>query len=243
MTMKTIRQTAGLAAISAVFAGIALQPAAGQAAASMTVMSLQRRAPAGAVILFSGKESEARENWYQRLTTNPSPWKVDADGMVPASKHDITSKQEFGDIQLHLEFRSMLKPDGKVYGDGNSGIGFMGRYEVQICNSYGRPNGEDECGGFYGQIGPRVTAARKAGEWQTYDIVFRAPRLDASGALVSQPRATVYLNGILVMNNEEFKGPTGIQHRDFAGVAATGPIVLQGDHDPVQYRNVWVVRL
>jgi len=67
--------------------------------------------------------------------------------------------------------------------------------------------------------------------------------VSANGDVVSQPRATVYLNGILIQNNEEFKGPTGIQHGDFKGTEATGPIVLQGDHDPVQYRNIWVVPL
>jgi hypothetical protein len=119
----------------------------------------------------------------------------------------------------------------------------MGRYEVQINGSYGRPPSPEECGAYYSQVAPRVNACKKPTEWQTYDIIFRAPRLAADGTVISQPRATVFLNGILVQNNEEFQGPTGIQHSDFPGAVATGPIVLQGDHAPVQFRNIWVVPL
>ena len=93
----------------------------------------------------------------------------------------------------------------------------------------------------YSQTPPRVIASKPAGEWQTFDIFFRAPRFDANGKLVENARATVYQNGVLIHKNEEFKGPTGIQYEQYKDEAAKGPIVLQGDHDPVQFRNVWVL--
>jgi hypothetical protein len=86
-----------------------------------------------------------------------------------------------------------------------------------------------------------VIASKPAGKWQTYDIFFRAPRFDAKGKLVENARATVYQNGALIHQDAEFKGPTGIQYEQYKTEAAKGPIVLQGDHDAVQFRNVWIV--
>ena len=191
--------------------------------------------PEGAVILFDGKADQMRDNWYSRRTTEPAGWTVDADGVATPNRKDISSKQEFGDCYLHAEFKEPMT------GDGNSGVGMQGRYEVQILNSYGKKPEAHECGAFYSQTPPKVIASKPAGEWQTFDIFFRAPRFDADGKVTEKARATVYQNGTLLHEDAEIQGPTGIQYEQYKGEVAKGPVVLQGDHDTVLFRNVWLV--
>jgi hypothetical protein len=192
--------------------------------------------PKEAIVLFSGKPEEIRDNWYARRSTDPGGWKVDADGVATPNKRDISSKQEFGDCYVHVEFREPLT------GEGNSGVGMEGRYEIQILNSYGKEKPDiHDCGAYYDRIPPKVNACKPAGQWQTFDIFFRAPRFDKDGKLVEKARATVYQNATLVHEDEEIPSPTGIQYEQYKGEVPKGPIVLQGDHDPVQFRNVWVV--
>jgi hypothetical protein len=191
--------------------------------------------PEGAVVLFDGKAEQMRDNWYARRSTNPAGWTVDDKGVATPNKTDISSKQEFGDCYLHVEF---CEPQE---GGGNSGVGMQGRYEVQILNSHGHKAESHECGAFYSQTPPKVIASKPAGQWQTYDIFFRAPRFDANGKVIENARATVYQNGVLIHEDAEFQGPTGIQYEEYKEEAPKGPIVLQGDHDAVQFRNVWVV--
>lgn len=205
------------------------------------VVNLSPMAPQGAVILFSGKPEEITNNWYRRYSKDPAGWTVGADGVASTDKHDIVSKKDFGDCFVHVEFRCPVDAKGNPVTGGNSGVGFQGRYEVQILNSYGRVPEKHECGALYGEKAPLVIASKKAGEWQTYDIIFRAPRFDAAGKVIEHARATIFQNGILVQNNEEFTGPTGIQYGENKGEVKTGPLILQGDHDPVQFRNVWLV--
>ncbi len=200
-------------------------------------IKLQTTPPPGAIVLYSGKEEDLRNNWYKRRTTEPADWSVGPDGAATPKHDDITSKQEFGDAYIHVEFREPMQ------GSGNSGVGIQGRYEVQILNSYGHQPEKHQCGAFYDEKAPIVIASKQPGEWQTYDIIFRAPRFDANGQVIEKPRATVFQNGILIQNNEEFTGPTGIQYEQYHDMAKTGPLILQGDHDPVQFRNVWVVPL
>jgi hypothetical protein len=213
-----------------------------QGAAPVT-LSLSSQPPMGAVVLFSGKEGEIGANWYQRYTMNPAKWTVDKEGVATPAKSDITSKQEFGDSYIHAEFRCPADAGGKAIGGGNSGVAPHGRYEIQILNSYGNKPESHGCGALYSQKAPVVNASKKPGEWQTYDIIFRAPRFDADGKVSEKPRATVFQNGILVQNNEEFLGMTGIQYSQYKEMVKTGPLILQGDHDAVQFRNVWVVPL
>ena len=196
---------------------------------------LLEKPPEGAVILFDGKPEQMRDNWYSRRTTNPAGWTVDADGVATPNHKDISSKQEFGDCYIHAEFKEPMT------GHGNSGVGMQGRYEVQILNSYGKKPEAHECGALYSQTPPKVIASKPAGEWQTFDIFFRAPRFDADGKVTEKARATVYQNGTLLHQDAEFHGPTGIQYEQYKGEVAKGPVVLQGDHDTVQFRNVWLV--
>lgn len=204
---------------------------------------LPQKAPAGATVLFSGKAEDISANWLRRGSTEPATWVAGNDGSMTPQRTDITSKAEFGDCYIHVEFRPMVDDQGKTRGHGNSGVGLQGRYEVQIMDSFGATPEAHGCGSFYSQKPAGVNACKKAGEWQSFDIVFRAPRLDGDGNVVEKARATVFQNGVLIHVNNEFNGPTGIQYGEFKGEAATGPIVLQGDHDPVQFRNIWVVAL
>jgi len=191
--------------------------------------------PEGAIVLFSGKAEQMRDNWYARRSLKPAGWTVDDQGVATPNHRDISSKQEFGDCYLHVEFCEPLTSTG------NSGVGMEGRYEIQILNSYGKQPEAHECGAYYSETPPRVIASKPAGQWQTYDIFFRAPRFDANDKLVEKARATVYQNGIVIHEDEEIQGPTGIQYEQYKGEVPKGPIVLQGDHDTVRFRNVWIV--
>jgi hypothetical protein len=158
---------------------------------------------------------------------------------------DLLSKQKFGDMELHLEF---LVPKGS-----NSGIKFHGHYEIQIYDSYGKKklDGTD-CGGIYPRaelspryrhiddgIAPSLNAARAPGEWQTLDVIFLAPRFDASGKKIANARLVkVLLNGQVIHDNVELKTPTG--HFWSRPEMAEGPLLVQGDHGPVAFRNVKV---
>lgn len=244
---------AGACGAAAWLSGAAVQaaPAAktGHAAGPTgpAIFKLSSRPPKGAIVLYSGKASELIANWVDRASTNPPQWTVDETGAAIPSPNphriNIVTKREFGDCYLHVEFAEPLGPDGKTIREGNSGIGFQSRYEVQILDSYGKPPDKESCASLYNQKPPIATASKKPGEWQTYDIIFRAPRLDANGEVVEKPRVTVFQNGVLVQDNEEFLGPTGIQKHDYPGMPKTGPLMLQGDHDPVHFRNIWVVPL
>jgi hypothetical protein len=206
-------------------------------------VALPARPPAGAVVLFCGKADEITANWVKRGSKDPAPWVAEADGCMSPRAGDITSEAEFGDCYIHLEFRATVDDQGRTRGHGNAGVGLQGRYEIQIMDSFGVAPEAHGCGSMYSQKAPRVNACKKPGEWQTFDIIFRAPRLNDDGAVTEKARATVFQNGILILNNEDFAGPTGIQYGEFRGEAKTGPIVLQGDHDPVQFRNIWVAPL
>jgi hypothetical protein len=227
---------AAAAALCGILAAAMVSPASAQGADKIPVNpKLSVKPPKGAIVLFGGKAEQIRNNWYARRSTDQATWTVDDKGVATPNKRDINSKQEFGDCYLHAEFREPLE------GAGNSGIGMQGRYEIQIMNSYGKQPESHECGALYSQRPPKVIASKPAGEWQTYDIFFRAPRFDASGNVVEKARATVYQNRILIHQDAEFNGPTGIQYEQYKGEAPKGPLVLQGDHDTVQFRNVWLL--
>ncbi|MDX1934398.1 MAG: DUF1080 domain-containing protein [Capsulimonadales bacterium] len=226
----------GVLAAACLAISVALPSAANaQSSAAPAVLSLPTVPPKGAVVLFSGKESELATLWQKRYTTNPPGWKVENGVAVPADKTDIRTTREFGDFLLHIEFRTPTQ------GGGNSGVGLQGRYEVQIFNTFGKEPDTHNGAAFYSQKAAKVNASGQPGAWQSYDILFRAPRFNEKGEVVEKPRATVLWNGVVVQNNEEFVGMTGIQYGEYKEMKPTGPIVLQGDHDPVQFRNIWVV--
>ncbi len=156
---------------------------------------------------------------------------------------DLITEGEWGDLEAHIEFC--------ISKQSNSGVYFMGRYELQIYDSFGVAKDKYpgiECGGLYprwinntevGGHSPRVNASKPPGQWQTFDVVFRAPRFDANGKKLEDARfVRVVHNGKLVHENVAITGPTRAAH--FNDEKAVGPLLLQGDHGPVAYRNLWV---
>ncbi len=191
--------------------------------------------PSDAVVLFDGKDMsqwKGAENWKVK------------DGYVIAGKGEITSKAVFGDCQLHVEWAEPVPAKGKGQGRGNSGVFLMGIYEVQVLDSYHNDTYYDgQCGAIYKQHPPLVNACRKPGEWQTYDIIWTAPRFK-NGKLVSPAYITVLQNGVVVQNHFKLEGDTPF-HRppEYRPHPAKGPIKLQFHGNPVRYRNIWVREL
>ena len=195
--------------------------------------------PSDAIVLFDGKDLA---QWTSR--GGEAKWKVEAGAMEVNGTGDIETKESFGDCQLHVEWASPAVVKGESQGRGNSGIYFMGRYEVQVLDSFENPTYADgQAAALYGQMPPLVNAARKPGEWQTYDIVFVAPRFEGE-RLVRPVRVTVFHNGVLVQHAQEMIGASA--HRTVANYtphAPTAPLRLQDHGNPVRYRNLWVRKL
>ena len=214
------------------FAGLALTALHGAAWAS------QRKPPRGAIILFSGKQEELATNWVYDGTTHTPEWKV-VDGAIESVKASIVTKRTFRDFVLHVEFKVPYMPNAHGQERGNSGIGLQDRYEIQVLDSYGIADpGSGDCGAVYSQAAPLANACKKPLQWQTYDIVFRAPRYNADGTKIENARVTLWQNDILVQNNQEITGPTGIN--DHKPQSEPGPIMLQYHNNSVQFRNVWI---
>jgi hypothetical protein len=195
--------------------------------------------PSDAVVLFNGLDLSA---WKGR--DGDAKWQVDAGAMMVNGTGDIETKEPFGDCQLHLEWCAPREVKGDSQGRGNSGVYFMGRYEVQVLDSYENVTYADgQAAAIYGQFPPLVNACRKPGEWQTYDIVFVAPRFDGE-RLVQPARVTVFHNGVLVHHNQELIGAAA--HKavgKYTPHPAAGPLRLQDHGDPVRFRNIWLRRL
>jgi len=197
--------------------------------------------PSDAIVLFGGTDLSGWTN----TKGAPAGWRVQ-DGYMEVVKGSgsIRTTRTFGDCQLHVEWASPSVPTGSGQDRGNSGVFLMDRYEVQVLDSYeSRTYADGMAAAIYGQFPPLVNASRKPGEWQSYDIVFRAPRWDA-GVLVVPARLTVVHNGVLVQNNEELTGPTAHKARPpYAPHADRLPISLQDHSHPVRFRNIWIREL
>lgn len=200
--------------------------------------------PSDAEVLFNGKDLS---QWvtYVHGQQSPPKWKVQ-DGYAEVVDHagSISTKEKFGDVQLHIEWASPAEISGTSQNRGNSGILFMGRYEIQVLDSYQNPTYADgQAAAIYGQYPPLVNASRKPGEWQTYDIVFEAPRFE--GDKLTRPAyATVFQNGVLVQNHEQLFGDT--PHAKLGTYRPQGPeesLQLQNHHCAVRYRNIWIRRI
>ena len=197
------------------------------------------RAPSDAVVLFDGKDLS---HWVDDKG-KPAAWKVE-DGalVVTGGKGAIRSKDEFGDCQLHIEFASPTPPKGRDQGRGNSGVMFFGRYEIQVLDSYESltyPDGQASA--IYGQFPPLVNASRKPGEWQTYDILFTAPRFKPDGSLESPAYVTALHNGVVVHHHTAVVGPMAFRALPkYSAHGPKGPILLQDHGNPVRFRNIWV---
>jgi hypothetical protein len=200
--------------------------------------------PSDAIVLFDGKNLDE----WEPVRAGGAPWKIEGDAMVitptkaPAPSVDHRTKKTFGDIQLHLEFRTPAKVNDKGQGRGNSGVFFMGLYELQVLDSYENPTySNGQVGSIYKQHIPLANAARPPGEWQTYDVVFIAPRFSAEGRVLSPARLTAFHNGVLIQYDVEIKGPTTYRGPPkYEPHAAKLPLVLQDHRNPTAFRNIWV---
>ena len=195
--------------------------------------------PPNAVVLFNGKDLS---NWRTRAG-EPAGWAVE-DGVMTVIRGTgcIVSDEVYDDAFIHLEFRCPDMPEATGQAKGNSGVFVQGRYEIQVLDSYGwEVPGLGDCGAIYNQFAPLVQANRPAMEWQTYDIIFRAARLDFAGTVLANARITLLHNGIVVHNNVETLGVTGGAINEDIGTP--GPLLLQDHGDSVSYQNVWMVRL
>jgi hypothetical protein len=198
--------------------------------------------PSDAIVLFDGKDLS---KWRTEKGA-PSGWRVENGTMMVPQKGtpnggDIWTKDEFGDCQLHIEFATPNPPKGDSQGRGNSGVFLFGKYEFQVLDSYNnRTYADGGAASMYGQYPPLVNASRKPGEWQTYDIVFTAPRFK-DNKLESPAYMTAFHNGVLVQNHQAYLGPSA--HKTFPKYvphADKGPIKIQDHGDPVRYRNIWI---
>jgi hypothetical protein len=191
--------------------------------------------PVDAVVLFDGKDLSA---WRGR--EGDARWTVEDGAMIVNGTGDIESIAPFSDVQLHIEWATPAEPKGDSQGRGNSGVFLMGRYEIQVLDSWHNPTYPDgQAGALYGQRPPLVNASRPPGEWQSYDILFQAPRFEGE-SLLAPARVTVLHNGICVQSNAEFLGAT--THRELARYdvhPVEAPIRLQDHGNPVRFRNVW----
>jgi hypothetical protein len=198
--------------------------------------------PSDAIVLFDGRDLSG----WTTAKGAPSGWAV-RDGYmeVVKGKGSIQTTRGFGDCQLHVEWATPAAAVGTGQDRGNSGVFLMNTYEIQVLDSYNSKTYADGmAAAIYGQFPPLINASRKPGEWQAYDIVFHAPRFDASGTLLSPARMTIFHNGILVHDNDVLTGPTAHKARPpYKAHPDRLPISLQ-DHDhPVRYRNIWIREL
>jgi hypothetical protein len=200
--------------------------------------------PSDATVLFDGKDISP---WVSLNDGSPAKWIV-RDGYMECVKGSgyVRTLQNFGDCQLHVEWATPTPPHGDGQGRGNSGVFFgFDRYECQVLDSYDNPTYADGgAAAIYGQYPPLVNASLPPGKWQTYDIIFTAPRFDASGKLLSPARETVLHNGVLVQNNVELTGPTSwLERAPYSPHPEKQPISLQDHNNPVRFRNIWVREL
>ena len=189
--------------------------------------------PADAISLFDGQDLSQWEN--------AENWTVQ-DGAMVCGKGMIRSKQRFGDCQLHIEWSAPTPPTGNGQGRGNSGVFMMGTYEIQVLDSYDNTTYPDgQAGAIYKQTPPMVNAMRPPGEWNTYDILWTAPRFESDGSLASPAYVTLLHNGVVVLNHFELQGDTPFTRPpEYNAHDAEGPIALQDHGNPVRFRNIWV---
>lgn len=204
--------------------------------------------PSDAIVLFDGKDT----NHFLSMKGDAIDWPI-KDGCLVSYRgggrtNHVVSKYHFRDADIHVEF--MVHPKGS----GNSGIYIHGNYELQIFDSFGKDKpGKDDQGALYGFAKPLVNAARKAGEWQVYDIRYRAPRRDSSEKIIEEGHITAWLNGQLIHKDTRFGEPRSKYHPFRYGTTpylqtiwsrqkqtSVGPVFLQDHSSPTQFRNVWI---
>ena len=186
--------------------------------------------PEGAALLFDGSNTDQWERW-------PNGWCLSDEGAMEVCGSNFKTRAEFGGGTYHIEFRTPFMPTEAGQGRGNSGVYLLGRYEVQVLDSFGEEPKDNLCGGIYQFAVPAADAALPPLQWQTYDITFTAPEFDATGNKTQNARIHVLHNGIVIHNDVELASgtPGGISDQE----AAAGPLLLQDHGNPVRFRNIW----
>ena len=189
--------------------------------------------PEDAIVLFDGTNLDA---W-----TDGDAWKIE-DGYATVQKKGIRTTESFGDCQLHIEFATPEQVKGNGQGRGNSGVYLMGKYEIQVLDSFDNKTYFDgQCGSIYKQQPPTVNACRGPGEWQIYDIIFEAPQFAEDGSLSKPAYVTVLHNGVLIHHHYELQGGTSyVAPPKYSKHPAKLPISLQHHGNPIRYRNIWI---
>ncbi|MBI3737094.1 DUF1080 domain-containing protein [Candidatus Sumerlaeota bacterium] len=195
-----------------------------------------RLPPSDAIVLFDGKDFS---HWVHP-DGSPVKWDL-ADGamIVKPKTNSIMTKEKFGDAQIHVEFATPSMPDKQGQDRGNSGVYMQGRYEVQVLDSFQSDTYHDgQCGAIYSEHPPLVNACRPPEQWQSYDIIFRAPKFSAEGIKTAPGNLTVFHNGVLIQDHATVGGSTTASlYKEQPG---DGPLVLQDHWCPVKYRNIWI---
>jgi len=194
--------------------------------------------PSNAIMLFNGKDLN---NWQTR-SGGKAGWEVE-NGVIKVvpGTGDIMTKERLTDFMLHLEWMEPDMPDAKGQAKGNSGVFLQARYEIQVLDSYGiEVPGKGDCGAVYNQYAPLVNACKPPLQWQAYDFVFRAPRVDNSGN-IQNARITAMQNGMVIHNNIIVDGVTGGNIDD--KVLEPGPLLLQDHGNLLKFRNIWAIPL
>jgi hypothetical protein len=199
--------------------------------------------PSDAIVLFNGRDLSL---WAHRdrdgKLLDPT-WTV-RDGYFETGKGSLHTRASFGDVQLHVEWATPAVVTGNSQGRGNSGVFVMGLYEIQVLDSFNNPTYADgQAGAMYGQWPPLANVARQPGDWQTYDIVFEAPRFD-NGKLVKAAFQTVFWNGVVIHNRKQAMGATVYRNvAQYRPHDTELPLMIQDHDNPVRYRNIWIRRL
>ena len=200
-----------------------------------------------AIVLFDGTTGIIDREW-EDSRGNPTRWILQEGALVCVKGSGvIQTKRKFMDFQLHIEWRAPAEIEGEGQGRGNSGVFLQGLYEVQILDSYNNKTYRNgQAGSVYKQYAPLVNACRKPGEWQTYDIIYTAPRFgNDSTTYFTPPRVTVLHNVVLIQNNVSLSGPTLYIGIPEYSIKKHGPepLVLQDHGNPVAFRNIWIREL
>jgi len=198
--------------------------------------------PSDAVVLFDGKNL-AR---WRSTDGSAAKWLIKDGYMeVAAGTGDIVTAEPFGDCQLHIEWATPSIVKGEGQERGNSGVFLMSHYEIQVLDSYdNKTYFHGQAGSVYKQYAPLVNASRPPGQWQSYDIIFRAPRFDEQGKPIELASVTVLHNGALIQNNVAIFGNTyNDRPAVYTAHSPQEPLRLQDHGNPVRYRNIWIRRL
>jgi len=196
--------------------------------------------PADAIVLFDGKNLD---EWVS-VKEGAAKWELKDNAMTVNGTGGIKTKKEFGDAQFHIEWRTPSEIKGEGQGRGNSGLFLQNIYELQILDSHESVTySNGQAGSIYKQTMPLVNACKEPGEWQTYDIIYKAPVFNADGMKVSSAYITVLHNNVLIQNHTEIKGTTPFVGLPKNPAHGKGPLMIQDHNNPISFRNIWVREL